>query len=96
MSEQLKNCPICDNNVVPIETGETWNTKCGECGLKTEKFNTRFQLVTYWNTRPKSTMGGDFKEMLTLQREIKGDIAMIKFIAQRGNEQLPPPPEETP
>ena len=92
MSDQLKNCPICGNTVVPIQSGETWGTKCGECGLKTEKFNTRFQLITYWNTRPLSDSTGDFKEMLTIQREIQSDIAMIKFIAQGSKDlkELPP------
>ena len=95
MSEQLDNCPICSNNTVPIESVDGWHTKCGDCGLKTEKFKTRYQLVKYWNDRPIAENTGDFKEMMAMQREIQKGVDMILFIAKGSKDmkELPPAAE---
>lgn len=91
MSDNLKVCPFCESAVVPLDAQDGWSVKCGNCGLRTEKFKTRFQLKKYWDDRPSADMGGDFKEMLEMQREIKADISMIKFIAQGAKKELEPP-----
>ena len=93
MSEQLENCPICNNNCVPIEGSDGWATKCGDCGLKTEKFKTRYQLVKYWNDRPAPENTGDFKEMLDMQRKIDKSIDKILWIATQGKDGIEQPPK---
>ncbi len=98
MSENLKVCPFCEGAVVPTESQEGWSVKCGNCGLKTERFKTRFQLKKYWDDRPSEGITGDFKEVLNVQRDILEKQNMILFIAEGGkrdnnpgqNEQLPP------
>ena len=92
MSENLKPCPFDGSAVVPNESADGWQVKCGECGLKTEKFKTRYQIVQYWNTRMQDNSSGDFKEMLSLQREILENQRLILFIAQGKKEikELPP------
>jgi len=92
MSENLKPCPFDGSAVVPTEGSDGWQAKCTECGLKTEKFKTRYQIVQYWNTRMQDGVSDDYKEMMELQRNIDKNIDKILFLAT-GNKDIKQLPE---
>ena len=90
MSENLKPCPFCESAVVPTESQDGWSVKCGECGNKTEKFKTRYQLHKYYNDRPETSNTEQFKEMLEMMRSVDKKMDILFEMARGQLKEKPP------
>lgn len=63
MIEELKPCPFCgsieslDKKHVVLHNrycadDEMWSIECRNCLISTQNFDTEYDLLKFWNTRP--------------------------------------------
>lgn len=53
MTEELKPCPCCGSNAEMVEVTEFYFTRCKECGLNTQMYETPEEAKAVWNRRPE-------------------------------------------
>lgn len=66
-NEQLKNnedielecCPLCGGNVVMQPVNDSFYIECEECELHTDFFNSKNDLINYWNNRNHRNQAND-------------------------------------
>ena len=51
IDETLYNCPFCNSNVIIQPINKDFYIKCENCGLRTTFFNSKKELIKYWNNR---------------------------------------------
>lgn len=45
----LDNCPLCDGNAVVKPINDSFYIKCENCDLETNFFDSKSELIKYWN-----------------------------------------------
>ena len=96
MSENLIQCRYCQTNVVMDEAKDGgWFVICSGCGLHSDVFPRKNQLLRFWNTKPEDDNQERIKEIMELLRSLDKRMDIILGMAQKTviKEQLPPPEE---
>lgn len=47
----LENCPFCDGEATIKQVNDSYYIKCEDCKLETNYFDSKYELVQYWNNR---------------------------------------------
>lgn len=48
---ELLSCPMCNGNPNMLPVNESFYAECEDCKLRTTFFDSKSELVDYWNTR---------------------------------------------
>ena len=47
----LENCPFCDGHPILQPVNQRFYIECESCEMRTDYFDSKYELVQYWNNR---------------------------------------------
>ena len=47
----LENCPLCEGHPILQLVNQSFYIECKDCKLRTNYFDSKYELIKYWNNR---------------------------------------------